>query len=81
MAQEPYHSYTLDDIQPASAPESAPSTSTVDTFIAKFTEGGNMLVSLLSKLLAAFLILYSGYALYDTTYTMTSARNSWDVLE
>ena len=83
MAQEPYHSYSLDDIQPASAPKRAPSVETVEAFIAKFTEGGNKIISLLSSLLAAFLILYSGYALYDTFYTAAraSAGNSWELLE
>lgn len=42
---------------------------------------GNFLLPLLSGLLAAFLILYSGYVLYDTFYTQGRAFNSsWDLL-
>ena len=42
--------------------------------------GGTSLVSLLSGLLAAFLILYSGFVLYDTFYTQENAGNTWELL-
>ena len=43
---------------------------------------GDSLISLLSGLLAAFLILYSSYVLYDTFYTQDRAFNStWDLLQ
>ncbi len=63
------------------APSAAPTPDTVNKYIAMFTEGANKLLSLLSSLLASFLILYSGYALYDTFYTQETARNSWDLLK
>ncbi|MBQ9685758.1 MAG: sortase [Oscillospiraceae bacterium] len=66
--------------QISAAPEATPAKSVVDGFIAAFTEGGNRLISLLSGLLASFLILYSGYVLYDTFYTQSNAKNSWDLL-
>ena len=43
--------------------------------------GGTKLVSLLSGLLAAFLIVYSGFVLYDTFYTQENAGNAWELLE
>ncbi len=55
---------------------------TVDTVLARIAGSGSRLISLLSGLLAAFLILYSGYVLYDTFYTQNQAYASgWDVLQ
>ena len=46
------------------------------------TELGNRILSLLAALLAAFLMLYSGYVLYDTFYTQNQAFSStWDLLQ
>ena len=89
MAQHPYDRQTaeMEYIQEktplrtvSDTPKSAPSVETVTNFISKFTAVGNNLISLLSSLLAAFLILYSGYVLYDTFSTQATARNSWDLL-
>ena len=89
MAQHPYDRQTAEmeyirETEPprttGETPKSAPSADTVADFIAKFTAVGNNLISLLSGLLAAFLILYSGYVLYDTFSTQATARNSWDLL-
>ena len=44
-------------------------------------KGGNAALSLFSGLLAAGLILYSGYVLYDTFYTENEAYSAWDVLK
>ncbi len=44
-------------------------------------KGGNAALSLFSGLLAAVLILYSGYVLYDTFYTENEAYSAWDVLK
>ena len=42
---------------------------------------GDKLVSLLSGLLAAALIVYGGYTLYDTFYTQQTAGSSWELLK
>ncbi len=42
---------------------------------------GSTAVSIVSSLMAASLILYSGYALYDTVYTNQSAFSSWDLMQ
>lgn len=42
---------------------------------------GTSFLSLLSGLLAAALILYSGYVLYDSFYTQQNARSGWDLLQ
>ncbi len=64
-------------------PEPKPSVikSLVNTVLTTVSSLGTTLVSLLSGLLAAVLILYSGYVLYDTFYTEQSARSSWDLLQ
>lgn len=64
-------------------PEAIPAAekSTVDTVLDRVSRFGNSLVSLLSGLLAACLILYSGYVLYDTFRTTTTAGNSWELLQ
>ncbi len=43
--------------------------------------GGSSLVSLLSGLLASFLIIYSGFVLYDTFYTQENAGNAWELAD
>lgn len=42
---------------------------------------GSWLVRRIAGLLAAVLILYSGYVLWDTLYTGQSAFSSWDLLQ
>lgn len=54
----------------------APSKSVVTKVLDAVTAGGNTLVSLLSGLLAAAMILYSGFVLYDTFYTQNAAYSS-----
>ncbi len=54
----------------------APSKSTVSTVISRFLAGGNALISLVTGILAAALILYSGYVLYDSFYTQNAAASS-----
>ena len=63
------------------APHSAASPNSVSRVLARVSRLGNSVVSLLSGLLAAVLILYSGYVLYDTFYTQTNAANAWDLLQ
>lgn len=62
-------------------PHAASSRNTVNSVLAHVSQVGNSLLSLLSGLLAAALILYSSYVLYDTFYTQTTAGNSWDLLQ
>ena len=62
-------------------PHSASSKSTVNRVLSRVGTAGNKLVSLLSGLLAACMILYSGYVLYDTFYTQSSANSSWELLQ
>ena len=54
----------------------APSKSVVTAVLDAVTAGGNTLLSLLSGLLAAAMILYSGFVLYDTFYTQNAAYSS-----
>ena len=42
---------------------------------------GDRIVSILSGILAAVLILYSGYVLWDSAYTQRSAFSSWDLMQ
>lgn len=62
-------------------PHRAASKNTVDHVLSRVSKVGNSVLSLLSGLLAAFLILYSGYVLYDTFYTQTTASSSWELLQ
>ena len=55
---------------------SAPSKSSWNGLLNKLVGAGNSLISVLSTLLAAFLILYSGYVLYDTFYIQDQAYTS-----
>ena len=71
----------MDDFQ---SPEqhTAPKKSTVTSVLDKVGKAGNKLVSLMAGLLAAALILYSGYVLYDSFYVQEQAfSSSWDVLQ
>ena len=53
----------------------------VNSVITAVSRAGNSILSLLSGLLAAALILYSSFVLYDTFYTQTAANNSWNLLQ
>lgn len=56
-----------------------PDAGTVSKVLAMF---GDKLVSLMAGLLAAALILYSGYVIYDYAYAQNQAfSNSWDVMQ
>ncbi len=60
----------------------APTKALVTTVLDGVAAAGSSVVSLLSGLLAAVLILYSGYVLYDTFYTQNQAfGNSWAMLQ
>ena len=62
-------------------PSSGVSKGSVDVVVTALHAGGT-LVSLLSGLLAAVLILYSGYVLYDSLATEYNAYSSaWDLLK
>ncbi len=50
----------------------------VEKIISRF---GGKLTTLLAGLLAAALIIYSGYVLYDTFYIQKNAGNSWDLID
>ena len=56
--------------------------SQADRILNGLTLTGSKMISLLSGLLAAFLILYSGYTLYENIYTQNLAfSSSWDLLD
>lgn len=55
-----------------------PNRTKVEKMISKF---GGKLTTLLAGLLAAALIIYSGYVLYDTFYIQKNAGNSWELVE
>ena len=57
-------------------PQQAASKETVNLVLDHVVRAGNSLLSLLSGLLAAALILFSGYVLYDTAYTQSAAASS-----
>ncbi len=69
-----------DDFQKPN-PHKATAKSVINSVLERISGLGTSLLSLLSGLLAAVLILYSGYVLYDTFYTSESARSSWDLLQ
>ena len=58
-----------------------PKKSRIDAVLNTFMAAGNGLVSVLSGLLAAALVLYSGYVLYDTMYTTKQADSAWDLMQ
>ena len=59
-----------------------PKKTIVNSVLAHVVSVGSSIVSLLSGLLAASLILYSGYVLYDTFYTADKAfATGWDLLQ
>ena len=62
-------------------PKKAGARAVVNAVLGTVSSLGTSLLSLLSGLLAAVLILYSGYVLYDTFYTQESAKSSWDLLQ
>ena len=63
-------------------PHKAPGKGVVDKVIELALSAGGGVVSLMSGLLAAVLILYSGYALYDTFSIERQASSSaWDLLQ
>ena len=49
--------------------------------IEKLSAGGNLVISLLSTVVAIVLIIYSGYIIYDTFYAERSAFASFDMLQ
>ena len=63
-------------------PHQAPPKATVSAVLSSLASAGGSLISLLSGLLAAVLILYSGYVLYDTFYTQNQAYSgAWEALQ
>ena len=65
-----------------SEPHPAPSKTLVDKVIELALSAGGGAVTLLSGLLAAVLILYSTYVLYDTfAIERAASSNAWELLE
>lgn len=63
-------------------PHDAPSKSVVDSVLSGLISAGNSVVSLVAGLLAAVLVLYSGYVIYDSFNTQYKAYSSaWDLLQ
>ena len=65
-----------------SEPHPAPSKTLVDKVIELALSAGGGAVTLMSGLLAAVLILYSTYVLYDTySIERAASSNAWELLE
>lgn len=62
-------------------PTKAAAKKNVNSVLGRVARAGNSLLSLMSGLLAASLILYSGFVLYDTFYTRTNAGNTWELAQ
>ena len=62
-------------------PTKAAAKKTVNSVLGRVARAGNSILSLLSGLLAASLILYSGFVLYDNFYTHTNAGNTWELAQ
>ena len=63
-------------------PHAAPASTLVDKIIDLALGLGGGAVTLMSGLLAAALILYSGYAIYDSlSIEQGAASNAWELLE
>ena len=71
---------TPDDFQEPERHDAASKTS-VNSVLSRVAQHGNTLLSVLFGLLAAVLILYSGYILYDTVYTENNASTPIDLLK
>ena len=55
---------------------------TVEQVLSSVSLTADKVISIFTALLAAFMIMYSGYVLYDNIYTQTRAfGSSWDVLK
>ena len=63
-------------VEEAAERSAAPTSGLVERLLSGIASKGNSVLSFFSGLLAAFLILYSGYVLYDTFYTQDQAFTS-----
>ncbi len=61
-------------------PHAAAAKSTVDSVLSMMAQLGNSLLSLLSSLLAAALILYSAVVIYDTFYLQQAATDPYKLI-
>ena len=66
---------TMDGFHEPTAKKASPKAA-AEAVMMHVTHAGNAALSLLSGLLAAALILYSGFVLYDTFYTQASAART-----
>ena len=62
-------------------PHKAPTGSVVSAVLKTVASVGASAVSLMAGLLAASLILFSAYVVYDSLYTQEQAFSSWDLLK
>ena len=58
-----------------------PKKSIVEVILSKAAAAGSGLVSVVSGILAALLVVYSGYVLYDNLYMQKQAESNWDLLQ
>ena len=58
-----------------------PKKSIVEAILSKAAAAGSGLVSVVSGILAALLVVYSGYVLYDNLYMQKQAESNWDLLQ
>ena len=71
----------MDDFQ-TPKPHEAASKPTVSAVLTWLANSGETLLHLLAGLLAGVMILYSGYVLYDSSYTRNQAfASSWELLK
>ncbi|MBQ7454816.1 MAG: sortase [Clostridia bacterium] len=71
----------LDDFEAPQVHTPAVQKNVVDAVISSVTAAGNAVISLVTGLLAAALVLYSGYAIFDSLSTQMRAESSWDLLQ
>lgn len=53
----------------------------INTILSAVSAGGSIVLNILASLLAAVMILYSGYVLYDSFYTEQKALSAWDLMQ
>ena len=62
-------------------PNKAPAESVVSAVLKKLAAVGSSAISIMAGLLAASLILFSAYVVYDSFYTQETAFSSWELLQ
>ena len=58
-----------------------PQKEKVNSIISRLIGAGGKIVTIFTGLLAAAMILYSGYVLYDTLYIQNQVKSGWELME